>query len=61
MRPRCPNCCRLVGQGKNVDGPNYCPQCRKLFFVPPPESIPPWILGVVVILMANSQITFHAF
>ncbi|MGD0898123.1 MAG: hypothetical protein ABR915_09835 [Thermoguttaceae bacterium] len=52
----CPNCSEVVRQDRNVEGLNYCPHCRRLFFVPPPEKMPPWILGVLVILVANWQL-----
>jgi hypothetical protein len=42
-------------QARNLDGPNYCPKCRKLFDAPPEPKMPPWILGVVVFLAANCQ------
>jgi hypothetical protein len=56
MRVRCPNCDSLVTQAKNPDGPNFCPNCQKLFYLPEAERVPPWILGVLVILVANWQI-----
>jgi hypothetical protein len=56
MRVRCPNCDSPVTQAKNLDGPNFCPHCQKLFYVPEEERVPPWILGVLVILVANWQI-----
>ncbi len=56
MRVECIYCKRLVIQAKNHDGPNYCPQCRHLFYVPEERQMPPWILGVLVILVANWQI-----
>jgi hypothetical protein len=30
-----------------------------LFYVPAPKNVPPWILGVLVFLMANWQIICH--
>jgi hypothetical protein len=55
MRANCPYCANRVVQSKNADGPNFCPECRKLFFVPEDRQTPPWILGVLVVLVANWQ------
>ena len=52
----CPQCKCLVVQAKNRDGPNFCPNCCRLFYLPEEQKLPPWILGVLVILMANLQI-----
>jgi hypothetical protein len=46
-------------QAKNKDGPNFCPECGKLFYVPDDPKMPPWILGVLVVLVANWQIIVH--
>ncbi len=59
MRCYCPHCSHRVVQARNLDGPNFCEHCKKLFFPPIPEKIPPWVLGVLVILMANWQILYH--
>ena len=56
MRVYCPYCNGLVAQAKNWDGPNFCPVCRKLFYVPEDPKMPPWILGVLVVLVGNWQI-----
>lgn len=56
MRVDCPNCSHSIAQVKNPDGPNFCPECLNLFYVPEPPKTPPWILGVLVILTANWQI-----
>jgi len=53
----CPHCRRLVVQVRNAEGPNFCPECRKLFPVPPPREVPPWVLGIVVFLLAHWQWT----
>jgi hypothetical protein len=53
MRPICPHCTVRVAQPMNREGPNFCPQCQKLFYVPSARKIPTWILGVAVILFAN--------
>ena len=55
MRYPCPRCSELVVQTRNLEGPNFCPQCRTLFIMPTPPKMPPWILGVLVILVANWQ------
>jgi hypothetical protein len=59
MRCICPYCSQMVIQLKNLDGPNFCQYCGKLFFAPKPENVPPWVLGVVVVLMANWQIMYR--
>lgn len=56
MRAICPYCNQHVAQARNADGPNFCPSCLKLFYVPEDPKMPPWILGVLVILVANWQI-----
>jgi hypothetical protein len=56
MNAQCPYCNGHVKQVRNSDGPNFCPDCQKLFYVPEEPKMPPWILGVVVILMADWQI-----
>jgi hypothetical protein len=56
MRVPCPRCKCLVVQSKNQDGPNFCPNCYQLFYLPEQQKLPPWILGVLVILMANLQV-----
>ncbi len=56
MRIPCPFCSAQLTQAKNSDGPNFCPQCQTLFYLPEPRPMPPWILGVLVILTANWQI-----
>ncbi len=43
-------------QTKNREGPNFCPHCQVLFRVPEPPKMPPWILGVLTVLVANWQI-----
>lgn len=59
MIAHCPYCHGHVVQPKNSDGPNFCPACEKLFYVPDGPQVPPWILGVLVFLMANWQIMVH--
>ena len=56
MRYPCPHCRRPVRQVRNTSGPNFCPRCCKLFYMPEPEKVPPWILGVVVVLLGNWQV-----
>ncbi|MCE5267665.1 MAG: hypothetical protein LLG00_07250 [Planctomycetaceae bacterium] len=58
MRAQCPRCHCVVAQAKNCEGPNFCPQCHKLFRVREPKT-PAWVLGVVTILIANWQILCH--
>jgi hypothetical protein len=56
MRVKCPNCNQAVVQAKNWEGPNFCSNCQTLFYLPEEPKLPPWILGVLVILVANWQI-----
>jgi hypothetical protein len=56
MSVNCPNCSRHIVQARNWDGPNFCPRCLRLFYLPEEPKMPPWILGVLVILVANWQI-----
>jgi hypothetical protein len=50
MRCQCPHCSQRVEQDENLTGPYFCSSCRKLFFFSIPK-MPPWILGVVVVLV----------
>ena len=59
MHAHCPYCQGQVVQTRNQDGPNFCPQCRKLFYVPEEPRVPSWILGVLVILVANWQVLLN--
>ena len=56
MRVNCPHCNQRVVQARNREGPNFCAMCEKLFYLPEEPTMPPWILGVLVILVANWQI-----
>ena len=56
MRVYCPYCSGRLAQAKNRDGPNFCPVCRRLFYVPDDVPIPTWVLGVVVVLLGNWQV-----
>jgi hypothetical protein len=58
-RFQCPFCSQRFIQDENLEGPNFCPTCRKLVRVQRPRQVPSWILGVVVILLANWLIYFH--
>jgi hypothetical protein len=53
VRCLCPHCRQLVVQVRNRTGPNFCPQCGKLFSPPSALTVPLWILGVLVILAAS--------
>jgi hypothetical protein len=55
MRCTCPICAEVLVQNRNVDGLNYCMHCQNLFLVPPPRTVPTWILGVLTVMMANWQ------
>jgi hypothetical protein len=59
MYLECPYCNGRVRQAENWDGPNFCPNCRELFYLPENSQVPPWILGVLTILAANLQIISH--
>ncbi len=59
MKLTCTYCGELVRQDRNSDGLNYCTNCGKLFLVPPERTVPPWILGVVVFLVAYCRILCH--
>jgi hypothetical protein len=52
----CPKCNYEVDQERNPEGLNFCPRCRKLFILPPVPKMPPWILGVLVVLTVHWQI-----
>ena len=56
MHTRCPQCQGIVVQNANRDGPNFCAQCCRLFYLPEEPKFPAWILGVLVVLMGNLQI-----
>jgi hypothetical protein len=47
-------------QWRNSDGPNFCPECQKLFFLSPEREVPAWVYGVVVVLIGNWQITLYS-
>ena len=55
MRCSCPHCSQLVVQDRNSSDINFCTYCHKLF-EGIEEKMPSWILGVLVVLMANWQI-----
>jgi hypothetical protein len=46
----------MVVQTMNRDGPNFCEKCNCLFYAPEERKMPAWILGVLVILVANLQL-----
>jgi ribosomal protein L37AE/L43A len=54
MRFICPNCSELVVQDRSWSGMYFCRHCRRLF-EGIEEKLPPWILGVLVIVTANWQ------
>jgi hypothetical protein len=56
MHVQCPYCETGVSQSKNRDGPNFCPDCHRLFYLPEERQTPHWIMGVLTILVANWQI-----
>ena len=59
MKLTCTHCGELVEQDRNREGLNYCTNCRRLFLVPPEPRVPPWILGVLVVLIINCKLLCH--
>jgi hypothetical protein len=59
MRCRCPFCSHRFWQARNLESAQFCRKCHRLFMAPPEARVPPWVLGVVVVLMANCQIMSH--
>ena len=59
MKFACTHCGELVGQDRNLEGLNYCTSCRKLFLIPPEPKVPPWILGVLFVLIVNCKLLCH--
>lgn len=55
MRTTCPHCLALVVQTRNRDGPNFCPNCRRLFDIAEDIPVPRWIYGVLAFLVVNLQ------
>jgi len=60
MRYACPYCGRSIRQTRNTDGPNFCPHCRALFYMPEPGKTPSWVWGVVVVLVGHWQVVSQA-
>jgi len=56
MHTHCIYCQAVVVQSMNREGPNFCTNCQKLFYVPEDPKLPTWILGVLVVLVGNLQI-----
>jgi len=46
MSVDCPYCSQRAAQAKNLDGPNFCPRCRKLFYVPEEPNLYPHLSGL---------------
>ena len=59
MKLACTHCGELVSQDRNLEGLNYCTNCQKLFLMPPKPRMPPWIWGVLVVLVINCKILCH--
>ncbi len=57
MKSVCPNCSHVVRQAMNSSDGNvgWCPKCGQVFerFIP---EIPPWIHGVLAVLIAHLYI-----
>ena len=56
VRCTCPVCSRVFDQDRNREGLNYCTNCQSLFLVPPERSVPFWIWGVLVVVLATCQV-----
>ena len=56
VRCTCPVCSRVFYQGRSREGLNYCTNCQSLFLVPPERSVPFWIWGVLVVVLATCQV-----
>ncbi len=56
MRCLCPHCAGVVAQTQNRTGPNFCPNCRKLFYRPKELKAPRWVFGVLAILAVNLHV-----
>ena len=56
MRCFCERCRQWFRQPRNCEGPQFCPTCHGLFFAPPERKVPPWIMGVLVVLAVNCQL-----
>ncbi len=55
MHCNCPICSNPVIQSWQLEKVTFCPNCQSLF-VMPTQKMPPWILGVLVILTATWQV-----
>lgn len=49
----CPRCSPLDIHVLSRSGLNCCEKCGSLYLGPPEKSLPPWVLGVLVILVTN--------
>jgi DNA-directed RNA polymerase subunit RPC12/RpoP len=59
VRYSCPHCSGKIEQVRNTDGPNFCPNCQRLFCAPQ-SKVPAWVWGVLVFLTVNWQILWIA-
>jgi hypothetical protein len=59
MRCHCPRCFQLVDKCAQPGGLQYCSNCRTLFLAAPPYLVPPWVLGVLTVVVAAWQIICH--
>lgn len=59
MASLCPRCAPLGTKVRNRSGLNCCEECGSLFLEPPERLLPPWILGVLAILVANYWLAIH--
>lgn len=56
MRFLCPHCFGKVAQRRNRTGPNFCPNCCRLFQGPRERSTARWVFGVLAILVLNLHV-----
>ena len=53
MANLCPRCFPVGTKTRSRSGLNSCEKCGSLFLGPPERSLPPWIFGILTILVAN--------
>jgi hypothetical protein len=56
MRYNCPFCSWEIVSPDDTGSVGFCSNCRSLFRAPLPQQVPPWILGVLVVLVGNWQV-----
>jgi hypothetical protein len=56
MRCVCPHCSEKVAQRLNRTGPNFCPNCCKLFHMPILPPTPHWVFGAMAVMLLNLHV-----